>query len=400
MQTKLLLLAIVLVTPTAVAIDLDAPAEIAEVTELLEGEEPIPDISNRWIVGFYEMIDTSSGRYGLWEIVDESANLKFVTVEAPDFVTFQAFTTADENVQYIEKEQWHSIQYTPSDPFWPTSDYAWGFKQIKANLAWDRGLGTTSAKVCILDTGLVKSHQEFSGLSRILGGWDAVYEDSDPNDGNGHGTHVAGIIGAKTNAYGIPGMSQSNIYPVRVLNAAGSGTTTDIAQGYDLCRTSGSHISSASLGGGSSTTISTAVANYRNANGLAIAATGNDGCQCTSYPAGYSGVIGVGASTTSNTRASFSNYGSSVDLMAPGVSIVSSYKATGSCTANCYVYSDGTSMATPFVSGVAALVKSRYPTWSASSISSRLTSTAQDLGTAGYDTTYGYGLVRADSATV
>ena len=370
------------------------------VVELL-GDEAIPNIENRWIVGFYEMIDTSSGYYGPWKIVDESANLKFVTVDGVlDVVSFEVYTSTDENVQYVEKEQWHSLLYTPTDPWWNTNDYAWGFKQIRANLAWDRTLGTTSAKVCILDTGLVKSHQEFSGLSRILGGWDAVYEDSDPNDGNGHGTHVAGIIGAKINAYGIPGMAQSNIYAVRVLNSAGSGTTTDIAQGYDLCRTSGSHISSASLGGGSSTTISNAVAAYWNANGLPIAATGNDGCSCTSYPAGYANVIGVGASDKSNLRASFSNYGPSVDLMAPGVSIVSAWKSTGTCSANCYVYSDGTSMATPFVSGVAALVKSRYPTWSASSISSRLTSTAQDLGAAGKDTTYGFGLVRADSATV
>ena len=398
MKSYVMLLALMLLVPTTLALDVSVP-DVLPVGE--PEEEPIPDIEHRWIVGFREMIDTSSGRYGLWKIVDESANLKFVTIDGVlDVLSFRAYVAADENVEYVEKEQWHSIAYTPSDPFWPTSDYAWGFKKINAHLAWDRGLGTTSAKVCILDTGMLKTHQEFSGLSRILGGWDAVYEDSNPNDGNGHGTHVAGIIGARTNAYGIPGMSQSNLYPVRVLNSAGTGTTTDIAQGYDLCRTSGSHIASASLGGGSSTTISNAVAAYRNANGLAIAATGNDGCLCTSYPAGYTGVLGVGASTTSNTRASFSNYGSSVDLMAPGVSIVSAYKATGSCTANCYVYSDGTSMATPFVSGVAALVKSRYPTWTASQISSRLTSTAQDLGTAGYDTTYGYGLVRADSATV
>lgn len=398
MKIQMSLIALMLLAPTTLALDLSAPAEILGDA----GEEVIPDIEHRWIVGFREMIDTTSGTYGLWKIVDESANLKFVTIDGVlDVVTFEAYTATDENVEYVEKEQWHSIFYTPSDPFWPTADYAWGFKQIKANLAWDRGLGTTSAKVCVLDTGLLKAHQEFSGLSRILGGWDTVYEDSDPNDANGHGTHTTGIIGARTNAYGIPGMSQSNIYPVRVLNGAGTGTTTDIAQGYDLCRTSGSHIASASLGGGSSTTISNAVAAYRNANGLAIAATGNDGCLCTSYPAGYAGVLGVGASTTSNTRASFSNYGSSVDLMAPGVSIVSSYITVSGCTTNaCYVYSDGTSMATPFVSGVAALVKSRYPTWTASQISSRLTSTAQDLGAAGYDTTYGYGLVRADSATV
>lgn len=394
-----ILLALVMLAPTALAIDfgtsdLPLPPVVEEVVDELA--EPVPDISNRWLVVFHEMIDTSSGYYGTWRIVDESANLRFVTVEVPDFATFQAFVTADDNVHYIEQEQWHSLQYTPSDPWWNTNDYSWGFKQIRAQYAWDRTRGTTSAKVCVLDTGLYKSHQEFSGLSRILGGWDAVYEDSNPNDGNGHGTHVTGIIGAKINAYGIPGMSQSNIYPVRVLNSAGSGTTTDIAQGYDLCRTSGSHISSASLGGGYSSTISTAVANYRNGGGLAIAAVGNDGCACVRYPAGYTGVIGVGASDKSNLKASFSNTGSHVDIVAPGVRIVSAYTSSTSS----YVYMDGTSMATPFVAGAAALVKSRYPTWSASSISNRILSTAQDLGPSGYDSSYGYGLLRADSATV
>ncbi|HEX2022274.1 MAG TPA: S8 family serine peptidase, partial [Candidatus Thermoplasmatota archaeon] len=94
-------------------------------------------------------------------------------------------------------------------------------------------------------------------------------------------------------------------------------------------------------------------------------------------------------------KAGFSNTGSHVDLVAPGVSVVSTYISSTTS----YVYMDGTSMATPFVSGIAALVKSRYPTWSASTISSRLTSSAQDLGAPGWDSSYGYGLVRADGAT-
>ncbi|HET6403937.1 MAG TPA: S8 family serine peptidase [Candidatus Thermoplasmatota archaeon] len=393
MRRYVLLPVMLMLAPTTLAMDVPKPDDVLALVP--GGDETIPDIEHRWIVGFHEMVDTSSGYYGLWRIVDESANLRFVTIDGVvDVVTFQAYAAADANVKYVEKEQWHHVLYTPSDPYWTTSDYTWGFKQIYANIAWDKTRGTTSAKVCVLDTGLYKGHQEFSGLSRILGGWDAVYEDSDPNDPHGHGTHVTGIIGAKINAYGIPGMAQSAIYPVRVLNAQGSGTTTDIAQGYDLCRTSGSHISSASLGGGSSTTIANAVAAYQNNGGLAIAAAGNDGCACVTYPAGYSGVIGVGASDKNNAKASFSNTGSHVDLVAPGVRIVSSYVSSSSS----YVYMDGTSMATPFVSGVAALVKSYNTGLSASQIRDRLQNTAQDLGASGKDSSYGYGLVRADRA--
>ena len=392
MRIPTVLLATLMLAPAAVALDAVPLPE--------EGEALVDDVSNRRIVGFREMIDTSSGHYGPYRILDESANLKFVTVEVLDPVSFEAFVAADPNVEYTEVEQLHHATYTPTDPFWGTSDYQWGAKQIVVNLAWDKTRGSTAVKICVIDTGLLASHQEFSGTSRDLAGWDFVYEDSTPNDANGHGTHVAGIVGAQmNNGYGLAGTAQTTIIPIRVLNAQGTGTTTDIAQGIDYCRTQGGHVASMSLGGGASTTIQNAVVAYQNAGGLAIAAVGNDGCACTSYPAGYSGVLGVAATDKSNLKASFSNTGAAVDISAPGVAIVSSYITVSGCTTNaCYVYLDGTSMATPYVSAVAGLVKSYNTALTASQISSRLTGTAQDLGAAGRDNSFGYGLVRADRA--
>ena len=392
MRSLTLVLASLMLVPAVSALDAVAPP--AEIPDAVE------DVSNRRIVGFHEMIDTSSGRYGPYRILDESENLRFVTVEVLDPVSFEAFVAADPNVAYTEAEQLHHALYTPTDPFWATSDYQWGAKQIVVQNAWDRTRGSTAVKICVIDTGLLASHQEFSGTTRDLAGWDFVFEDSVPNDANGHGTHVAGIVGAQmNNGAGIAGTAQTTIIPIRVLNAQGSGTTTDIAQGIDYCRTQGGHVASMSLGGGASTTIQNAVVAYQNAGGLAIAAVGNDGCACTSYPAGYSGVLGVAATDKSNLKASFSNTGAAVDISAPGVAIVSSYITVSGCTTNaCYVYLDGTSMATPYVSAVAGLVKSYNSALTASQIASRLTGTAQDLGAAGRDNSFGYGLVRADSA--
>ncbi len=398
MKITTLLLTLVMITPVAVAAGIDVPDVV--LPTLSEGEQAADMFGARWIVGFETMIDVSGGVYAGERIVDFSQNLKFVTVDVLDFVTFESKLAMDANVAYHEEDALHHALYTPNDPFWQQSDYTWGQYQIWADVAWGRTLGSTATKLCVIDTGLYKAHEEFAGQSRIAQGWDAVYEDNDPNDPNGHGTHVAGIAGATiNNGKGIPGMAQATIIPIRVLNAAGTGTTTDIAQGVDICRTSGGHIASMSLGGGSSTTISNAVVAFQNAGGLVIAATGNDGCACLTYPAAYANVVGVGAVTKTLAKASFSNTGSHVDIVAPGVTIVSTYMPVSGCTNNCYVYQDGTSMATPFVSGTAALVKARFPTWTASQISSRLTGTAQDLGTAGRDNSFGWGLVRADLAT-
>ncbi|HWH07997.1 MAG TPA: S8 family serine peptidase, partial [Candidatus Thermoplasmatota archaeon] len=358
----------------------------ADVPKLDEVEVLLPPAGTRYVVGFHEMVDTSSGQYAGERIVDFDATLRFVTVESMSPATFEARARTDPNVRYVEVEQTYQAFWTPNDPFWPTSDYQWGAKQIGAALAWDKTRGSTGVKLCIIDSGLYKSHEEFAGLARVAQGYDFVFEDTDPNDPNGHGTHVAGIASAQEgNSKGMAGIAKVTLVPVRVLDSAGSGTTTDVAQGFRYARDIGCHIASASLGGGASTTIQDAVVYAQNGGVLVIAAAGNDGCACVRYPAGYSGVLGVGATDKSNAKASFSNTGSHVDIAAPGVSIVSTYKTISGCTTNCYVYLDGISMATPYVSGVAALVKSYNAGLTASQISSRLTGTAQDLGAAGYD---------------
>ena len=393
--------------PTLALVSLFALAALAPLAmaqdDPLPTEDPLASLlqGTRHVVGFHQMIDTSSGYYAGERIVDFDATLAFVTVEVANPAAFNAHVALDANVRYSEVEGTYQAFWTPNDPFWPTSDYQWGAKQIVANLAWDKTRGSTTVKLCIIDSGLYKAHEEFAGLARVAQGYDFVFEDTDPNDPNGHGTHVAGIASAQEgNSKGIAGIAKVTLVPVRVLDGAGSGTTTDVAQGFRYARDIGCHIASASLGGGASTTIQDAVVYAQNGGVLVIAATGNDGCACVRYPAGYSGVLGVGATDKSNLKASFSNTGSHVDIAAPGVSIVSTYKTISGCTTNCYVYLDGTSMATPYVSGVAALVKSYNSGLTASQISSRLTSTAQDLGAAGWDSSFGYGLVRADRAVV
>ncbi|HWG91439.1 MAG TPA: S8 family serine peptidase [Candidatus Thermoplasmatota archaeon] len=396
MNTKAIfsIFAIALLVPPAAAVgDLVVP----DVEALLEGAPRTTGV----VVGFHVFPEEArTGTYAGYRVVEYDDVLNWAALDATSVEVARATLVGDENVRYVEDNAaTHKAFYTPNDPFWGTSDYQWGAKQIYAHIAWDKTRGSTGVKLCVTDTGIHASHEEFYGYTRILRGYDFVYEDTTPNDPNGHGTHVIGIASAQmNNAKGMAGTSQTTLLPVRVLDGAGSGTPTDIAQGVRYCADQGSHIISMSLGGGASTTIQDAIVYAQNKGLLVIAATGNDGCYCTSYPAGYSGVLGVGATDKSNARASFSNYGPAVDIVAPGVSIVSAYKPLSNCTNNCYVYLDGTSMATPFVSGVAALVKSYNSGLTASQLSGRLTSTAQDLGSSGRDDYYGYGLVRADRA--
>lgn len=379
--------------PTAV-LGQTAPSPVTDAVAPAD-PDTVPGEAIIGFVGFPDAVRT--GTYAGYRVVEYNEVLGWALVEAPSVAVVQATLAADANVRYVEPQRVFHAQYTPADPFWMNSDYTWGQYQIWADVAWDKTRGTTAAKVCVADTGLYKAHEEFAGQSRVLQGWDFVFNDNDPNDANGHGTHVAGIIGATiNNNKGIPGLAQAAILPARVLNGQGSGTSTQVANGVQYCGDQGAHILSMSLGGAYDATIANAVSYTQGKGTLVIAAAGNDGCACTSYPAGLSGVIGVAAVDKSLNKATFSNTGPAVDISAPGVSIVSTYNSA----TNSYVYLDGTSMATPFVSGVAALVKTYHPTWSASTISNQLTSTAQDLGAAGRDNSFGYGLVRADRAVV
>uniref|UniRef100_UPI003467EDD9 Extracellular serine proteinase n=1 Tax=Thermus sp. (strain Rt41A) TaxID=32063 RepID=UPI003467EDD9 len=217
----------------------------------------------------------------------------------------------------------------------------------------------------VVDTGILLSHQEFTG--RIGKGYDAITPGGSAQDCNGHGTHVAGTIGGTT--YGVA--KGVTLHPVRVLDCNGSGSNSSVIAGLDWVTQN--HVKPAvinmSLGGGASTALDTAVMNAINAGVTVVVAAGNDNRDACFYsPARVTAAITVGATTSTDYRASFSNYGRCLDLFAPGQSITSAWYTSSTATNTI----SGTAMATPHVTGAAALYLQWYPTATPSQVASAL----------------------------
>ncbi|TFB22777.1 peptidase S8 [Filobacillus milosensis] len=268
----------------------------------------------------------------------------------------------------------------------------WGVPHVQGTDAQNAGYTGNGVKVAILDTGIDATHEDLT-----VSGGHSVFDDaenSDPyNDGNGHGTHVAGTVAATNNTLGVLGVApQAELYAVKVLNNDGSGSYSGIAEGIEWSIQNGMDIINMSLGGSQSSSILEDFANLAYDEGLlVVAAAGNSGNRggkndSVGYPAKYSSVIAVAAVDQNNNRASFSSTGPAVELSAPGVNILSSVPG------NSYDSYNGTSMASPHVAGVAAQV------WGAKSgltnveLRQLLNDTAQPLGGSNQ---YGNGLVQS-----
>lgn len=286
----------------------------------------------------------------------------------------------DPNVEYVEPNYYFHATWTPNDPAFSTLQ--WGPQKIQAPQAWDVTRSSSSVRIAIVDTGVQANHPDLNG--KVINGWDFVYDDSVPNDANGHGTHCAGIAAATTNnGIGIAGMApNASILAVRVLDASGSGTLDDVANGIIYAADNGAKVISLSLGGSSGTaTLKNAVDYAWSKGAVVVAAAGNSNTSAPSYPAYYSNAIAVASTTSSDTKSSFSNYGSWVDVAAPGSSIYSTYINSS------YATLSGTSMATPHVAGVAGLLAAQGR--SNSQIRAAIQNTADPISGTGTYWTYG-----------
>lgn len=279
---------------------------------------------------------------------------------------------------------------------------------IQAPDAWDITTGSTNIVIAMVDTGVYTSHEDLS--SKIVPGRNFVTGAVDPNnanDDNGHGTFTAGIAAAQTNnSIGVAGVSWgAKIMPIKVMDADGYGLESDAAEGIIWAADNGADIISMSLGGYDDVPAEKAAIEYAYNKGcVLVAASGNDGLNTAFYPASYDQVIAVGASNESGQRctandwgAGGSNYGSYLDVMAPGNGIMSTWWDAGGST---YNISSGTSAAAPFVSGIAALVLSQYPTWTNGQVVEQIKMTCKEMGATGWDEYTGWGLVNAYHALV
>ncbi|MEX2498493.1 MAG: S8 family serine peptidase [Wenzhouxiangellaceae bacterium] len=259
----------------------------------------------------------------------------------------------DDRVAYIEENGRVSVSQT-SQP-----NATWGLDRIDQR---DRPLNGTyvydtaasNVRAYIIDTGIRASHTQFGG--RVLSGFTAINDGNGSNDCNGHGTHVAGTVGAST--YGVA--KSVRLVPVRVLGCDGSGSNAGVIAGMDWVAANRvlPAVANMSLGGGASTATDDAVANMRNAGVTVVVAAGNENQNaCNVSPARAAASFTVGSTTSGDVRSNFSNFGTCVDIFAPGSSITSTWSTSNSATNTI----SGTSMASPHVAGAAALFLAENP---------------------------------------
>jgi subtilisin len=301
----------------------------------------------------------------------------------------------------------------------PAGEYenTWGVSHIGTAYSHNAlGVSGKGVKVAVIDSGIDYTHADFwysvtgQDGSVILqtsysGGYDFVNKDNDPMDDNAHGTHVAGTVAAALNGSGVVGAAPGvKFYGLKVLGANGSGSFSDVIAALDWCVQNGIHISNNSYGSSRDpgTQVRNAFANSAKAGVLHIASAGNSGTPSgkgdnVGYPAKYDTVVAVAATDQQDRRASFSSTGSAVELAAPGVGVLSTVPG-GS-----YASYNGTSMASPHVAGVAALVWEALAgrdvdgngVFNKDDVRAYLQRTAVDLGTKGRDSHFGFGLVQA-----
>ena len=272
----------------------------------------------------------------------------------------------------------------------------WGIDRINAESVHPSNKGN-GVKVAIIDTGIDISHPDLN----VQGGISCVSHTTSWDDDNGHGTHVAGIIAALDNTTGVIGVApEAGLYAVKALNGSGTGNWSNVIAGIDWAIDNGMQVINMSIGSlRGSKALENACNDAWNAGIVLVAAAGNNnGTGTVLYPAKYSSVIAVGATDSKNTVAGFSDIGRELELAAPGVNIRSTYKGES------YTTMSGTSMASPYVAGAAALLiasgikDANGDGHINDEVRQRLDATAIDLGSTGRDNQYGYGLVDAFNA--
>jgi thermitase len=283
----------------------------------------------------------------------------------------------------------------PNDPMFK-DQYA--HKVTQAQEGWALLKSNPEITVAIVDTGVDKNHPDLKG--RMVAGYSAYPGEDAGKDMQGHGTHCAGIAAAvSNNGVGVTGaaaLGNVKIQPVKVLNDQGSGSYAAVADGIAWAASNGAKVISMSLGGPSSSQAITDAVKLALKNDIVVvAAMGNSGPNAgPSYPAAVEGVMGVAATDSADKIASFSQTGKHNSVAAPGVNILSTFPTyqNGIGQTN-YGKISGTSMACPYVSGVATLVRAYNPTLKAADVRSLIEKNADDLGAAGWDKTFGHGRV-------
>ncbi|MET7469572.1 S8 family peptidase [Micromonospora sp. NPDC005686] len=272
---------------------------------------------------------------------------------------------ADPAVAYVEQDRVMTTQGTQTGATWGLDRI--DQRNLPLNSTYTYPNTASNVRAYIIDTGIRTTHSDFGGRAT----WGTNTVDTNNTDCNGHGTHVAGTVGGTK--YGVA--KGVRLVAVKVLNCSGSGSTTGVISGVNWVTSNAVKpaVANMSLGGGASSTLDNAVANSINSGVTYALAAGNSSANaCNSSPARVASAITVGATTSTDARASYSNYGSCVDIFAPGSSITSAWRTSDTATNSI----SGTSMASPHVAGAAALVLSANTSYTPAQVASYLTSNA------------------------
>lgn len=335
---------------------------------------------------------------------------------SPDANIWRVIQTLSSNpiVAYAEPDYIAHVIATPNDPLY--SDQ-WAFTQINAPAAWDIITGTTDVAVAVLDSGLDTTHPDLTGQLWVnpgevadngvdddnngyvddINGWNIYQNNADLTDSTGHGTEVAGVIAAATNnGAGMAGMCWNcRLMVIKVTQPGGIANYSDIAAGIAYAGQKGAKVINLSVGGSSdSITLRSAIA-AASATSVIVGGAGNNNSSAPFYPAAYDDfVLAVAGTTFNDTKVNTSNYGTWVDISAPGEAITTTFSGGG------YGSTSGTSMAAPFASGLAGLLRSQHPDWSPNQVRAHIIRTADNVDNLnlGYEAQLGSGRINANGA--
>lgn len=343
----------------------------------------------RVIVKFKESAQT-----GIAAASDENGGAETAALEVPEGESIEAYMEELErrdDIEFVEPDYRIELAYKRKDPELATRQYH--HKQIDTAAAWKQTKGSKKVVVAVIDDGMDVAHPELK--KQFIAPYDALSKKKGTITAGKHGTHVAGLIAASAGngTWGAGVAPSTKIMPIDVIDQGGYGYTSDLIHGIEHAIKADVDIINMSLGSYYySEALNGVIQKAHKRDIVIVAAAGNDGTRNAHYPSSFDNVISVGAVTRTDVSALFSNKGPTIDLTAPGVDVYSTLPS------NQFGPLSGTSMATPIVSGVAALIKANQPSLSNKEIEKRLFSSSDDLGKAGRDDVYGHGRVNAKKA--
>ncbi len=404
----LILMAVILLVTFAMVV-VSTPAIDAEATELAV----LDAAQDHLVVKFKAGVDVQATVEGKGDLIEEylpSLGVYKVSL-SPEAKLRAKWREYSRDARVVFAEPNFIVRTSEGYPDDTAFGSQWHLTKMELPTVWNtlnfkgsyvQGEDTTYVKVAVIDSGVDADHPDLIGNLlpgiNLVGANTMLTGNTNFNDDNGHGTHVAGIIAATGNNGGTGGGSIGvcplcKILPIKSMASNGTGMSTDVAEGIYWATANGADIINMSLGFNAPSAVVTAAINDARASGvIVVAAAGNEGALVKRYPASNKFVIGVSATTIANARSSFSNMSPDVDLAAPGTGIIATI-FNGNVGSK-----QGTSMATPNAAGVAALAFSKYPNATPGQLEWLLKSTATDLGAVGRDNSFGFGLVNAANA--